>query len=105
MGGGGRDKSKKIHQSTLSHSMNQVPSPTTKVSRARNRFEVHGFSETLAPWWLAHVMVIHSVHGSGSRDSIVRKCCMSRTVVYEASVRANCSVFYLHVSELDVICG
>ena len=41
-------------------------------------------------------MVMHSVHGFGSRLSISVYSCIRRIVVYDASVRANCSESTLH---------
>lgn len=36
--------------------------------------------------------VYASIHGSGSRDSIVPNSCRRRTITYDASVSANCSI-------------
>ncbi len=46
---------------------------------------------TLVPFALLQVTPILSVHGCESRLSIFENSCISRTAVYEASVRANCS--------------
>lgn len=65
-------------------------------------------NEILAPFAEVQVAPIASVHGLSSRLSIPENSCNSRTTVYEASVKANCSdgrdqPLPMHVSALSIL--
>lgn len=66
--------------------------PANSGSPAQERAgEGVGNKATLQPPRPVQVRLCFSRQGSGSLLSIVGKCCMRRTVTYDASVRANCS--------------
>lgn len=63
-----------------------------------------GFSVTFAPLRFTQVRFTFSVHGPGALHSTSLNAWHSRTVVYEASVRANCWPKHIRAPPLKGYC-
>src|SRR5271155_295315 len=65
------------------------------------RFQARGYNATLHLPSPVQVSVNSSRQGSGSRLSRDANSCISRTVTYDVSVRANCSVKLVNMCHTD----